>query len=89
MSQSISIGIRPGRLPSILQVIMRSIEMMESKISADTAASATLLIEPCFKDVPHPGYHRYTAGRRDLEVGEAAAEAALPEIASLLPWLRR
>jgi NTE family protein len=74
--------------PRILQVILRSIEMMESQISAEAAATATLLIQPCFEDTVRPGVRNFVEGRPHLAVGEAAAEAALPRLASLLPWLR-
>lgn len=77
-----------GRTPSIVAVIMRSIEIMEGKIAADTAAAATILIAPAFSDEDSVPLRRFTQGRRYIELGEEAAEAALPRIKVALPWLR-
>ena len=77
-----------GRTPSILAVILRSIEIMQSKIAADTAAAATIVIAPTFPDDDSIPLRRFTEGRRYIELGEEAAEAALPRIKAALPWLR-
>jgi NTE family protein len=76
------------RPPSIVEVIMRSIEMMHGKIAADAAVPATLLIEPSFPETDRPGMRRFAQACAYIERGEAAAEAALPRIAAALPWLR-
>jgi hypothetical protein len=78
-----------GRVPTMLHTITRSIEMMQSKISADTAAAATILIEVNFQDVARVGLRRWSEGRRYIELGEAAAEAALPRMIAALPWIGR
>lgn len=72
---------------SIFGVITRSIEIMQSKISADTAAAATIVIEPEFRDRVGRGLRNFAEGRRFIELGEAAAESALPRIAAELPWI--
>jgi len=78
-----------GKVPSVLQAIMRSIEVMQSKISADTASAATIVIEPMTADVSYGwGLRNFSQGRRYIAAGEAAAREALPRIASALPWLR-
>jgi predicted acylesterase/phospholipase RssA len=77
-----------GRAPSIVQVLTRSIEMMQSKISTDTAAAATIVIAPELNEVGGVGLRNFIEGRRYIELGEAAAEAALPRITAALPWLR-
>ena len=77
-----------GRTPSIIAVILRSIDIMQSKIAADTAAAATILIAPTFSDEDSVPLRRFTQGRRYIELGEEAAEAALPRIKAALPWLR-
>jgi NTE family protein len=81
-----------GRSPSIFYTMMRSIEMMQGRISATTASAATILITPLDSDadaeIERIGLRRWTAARQYLPLGEAAAEAALPRIAAALPWMR-
>jgi NTE family protein len=79
----------PGRVPSVVQVIARSVEIMQTKISTDTAAAATILITPEFPETPTgwAGLRRFGEGRRFIELGEAAAEAALPRISANVPWI--
>jgi NTE family protein len=76
-----------GKPPTILRTIGRAIEMMQSKISADTAAAATILIEVNFENVERVGLRRWAEARRYIELGEAAAQAAEPRITAALPWL--
>jgi len=76
-------------VPTMLTTITRSIEMMQSKISADTAAAATILIEVNFQDVARVGLRRWSEGRRYIALGEAAVEAAMPRISAALPWIGR
>jgi len=79
-----------GKVPSVLQAIMRSIEVMQSKISAETASAATIVIEPLTADTPYGwGLRNFSEGKRYVVAGEAAAREALPRIASALPWLRQ
>jgi NTE family protein len=77
-----------GRAPSVLQTILRSIDIMQSKISIESAAAATILIEPVLENSPGMGLRSFRQGRRYIAVGEAAAAAALPRITAALPWLR-
>ncbi len=77
-----------GRPPSALQVIMRSIEMMQRRAPADPTGVTTISIAPEFEDLPGSKLRRFNDGRRYIEIGEAAAEAAMPRIAAALPWLR-
>lgn len=84
-----AVGVEPRRgSPSIFYTIMRSIELMQSKISAETSATSTILISPTLDVVPRVGLRRWTEGRQYIELGEAAAETALPRLAATLPWLR-
>lgn len=77
-----------GKSTSVVQAITRSIEMMQGKIVTDTAAAATIQIEPGFSSVGGWGLRSFTQGRRYIELGEAAAEEAMPRIEAALPWLR-
>jgi NTE family protein len=79
-----------GAPPSVLHVVARSIEIMQAKLGAMTAAG-TILIAPEFGQVPGSNIsrlRRFRDGGRYVEIGEAAAEAALPRLAAALPWLR-
>jgi NTE family protein len=78
-----------GRPPTMLHTITRSLEMLQSKIAADTAAAATILIEVNFEDTVRVGLRRWTQARRYIELGEAAFEAALPRIVAAVPWVGR
>ena len=78
-----------GRVPTMLHTITRSIEMMQSKISFDSATAATILIEVSFEDVVRAGLRRWSEGRRYIDLGDAAVEAALPRITAALPWVGR
>lgn len=76
------------QLPTIVETINRTREIMQSKIGVTTTAAATVLIEPDFgKDVGW-GLRNFREGRQYIDVGEASTEAALPRIAAALPWLR-
>jgi NTE family protein len=77
-----------GRLPSLVQTITRSVEIMQGRIGAQATAAATVLIEPSFASTPSVGLQSFHQGRPYIRPGEAAAEAALPHIAASLPWLR-
>jgi NTE family protein len=78
-----------GQPPSAFQVLRRSIDIMQNNVTTHTARAATVLIEPAFRD---PGNWRslrsFVEGTRHIEAGEAAAEAALPQLAAVLPWLK-
>ncbi len=80
-----------GRPPSVFQAVTRSIEIMQSKIFSETAATATILIEPLFSRATIVGWglRKFTQGRAYEAVGEQAAEIALSQIASVLPWIHR
>lgn len=77
-----------GRMPSVIQAITRSIETMQSKITADTAAAATILLETPADTTAGWGLRNFSAGRRYIAEGVAVAEAALPRIEAALPWVR-
>jgi NTE family protein len=77
-----------GQLPWVLQVITRSVDVMQSKITTDTAAAATILIEPRIDTIGAMGLRSFNQGRPYIALGEQAAEAALPRIAAALPWTR-
>jgi NTE family protein len=77
-----------GKSISVVQAIMRSIEMMQGKIVTDTANTATILIEPNFGESAGWGLRSFKQGRRYIDAGESSTEAALPRLEATLPWLR-
>jgi NTE family protein len=78
-----------GPLPSALGVILRSIDLMQTRIAVDTVSVPTVTIAPEFAELPGAKLRNFSAGRRYIEAGEEAAEAAIPRLAAMLPWLRR
>jgi NTE family protein len=81
-------GMAPnGSAPSMLEVLSRSLDLMQSRASARADMATNVLIEPRCDGAPGMGLRNFAHGRRYVLVGEAAAEAALPRILTLLPWL--
>jgi NTE family protein len=76
------------RLPSLVQTITRTVELMQSRISGGSTMAAAVLIEPSFAGDAGLGLQSFSQGRPYIAPGERAAEAALPSIAASLPWLR-
>lgn len=77
-----------GLIPSALAAILRSIDMMQTRIAVDTSSAPTIVVTPEFPDLRGAKLRNFRAGRAFVEAGEEAAEAALPRLASILPWLR-
>ena len=64
---------------------------MQRNVSTRTEGAATILIEPTFEAPGSGSWQRlrtFSEGRRYMDEGEAAAEAALPRLAEALPWLK-
>ena len=72
---------------TIFHTITRTLDLMQSKMAADTASAATIVIEPELGDI-NVSLLRFAEGRRYIAGGRAAARAALPRIATALPWLQ-
>jgi NTE family protein len=77
-----------GPIPSALAAILRSIDLMQTRIAVDTSSAPTIVLSPKFPDMQGAKLRNFRAGRAFVEAGEEAAEAALPRLASVLPWLR-
>lgn len=78
-----------ARPPSLLRVLARTLETMQSTLAAGSAATADVLITPVLDEGASWTLRNFAQGRRYVEAGEAAAEAALPRIGAVLPWLGR
>jgi NTE family protein len=76
-----------GRGPSMVQTLMRSVDLMQQEISRAAAGEATVQIEPVC-DTAGSGLRDFRKGRRHVAAGVEAAEASLPQLAYALPWLR-
>jgi NTE family protein len=75
-----------GPIPSILETITRTLEVMQGRI-ASQGQTATIMIEPEFPGRPGWGLRRFREGRQFIQIGEAAADAALARVGSVLPWV--
>jgi predicted acylesterase/phospholipase RssA len=76
-----------GRGPSTIGTVRRSVAVMQATIGGQSPRG-TIGIEPECEEVPGIGLRRFSLGRRYIEAGEAAVEAAVPHIAAALPWMR-
>jgi NTE family protein len=76
-----------GRPPAVLGVLLRSIEMMQRGIDAKPTDATVITIGPKL-DPTGVGLRNMEDGRRYIEDGAVAAEAALPRISAALPWLK-
>jgi NTE family protein len=77
-----------GRAPSAVAAILRSIDMVQSRLAPEPSDATTILITPELEDFSGK-LRSFREGIRYVSDGEAAGEAALPRIAAALPWLRR
>lgn len=75
-----------GPIPSILETITRTLEVMQGRIAAQ-GQTATIMIEPEFPGRTGWGLRRFREGRQFIQIGEVAAEAALARVGSVLPWV--
>jgi NTE family protein len=79
---------RTDRIPRLLDIFTSTFELMQSKITTETAAASTLLIEPTFTEASGFGLRQFPEGRKFIPIGEAAVDVAMPRLATSLPWLR-
>lgn len=77
-----------GTPPSALSVILRSIELMQGRIVSEAAAARVVTITPALANLPSNKLKAFADGRRFVDIGEEAAEQAMPRITAALPWLR-
>ncbi|HET6986729.1 MAG TPA: hypothetical protein VFI00_08940, partial [Kribbella sp.] len=75
-----------GRVPSVIHTVLRARDLMQNRNRAPIGA-ASVLIEPDFPANIGMGLRDFSRGQRFVELGERAGESAVPDIATLLPWL--
>jgi NTE family protein len=76
-----------GPIPSAVAAIMRSIELLQTRIAIESSVP-TILVTPEFGSLPAGKLRHFGEGRRFIAAGEAAVEEALPRLSAALPWLR-
>jgi NTE family protein len=77
-----------GPVPSAIAAIMRSIEVLQTRVVTDSGSVPTIVLTPEFGSIPAAKLRNFRDGRRYIAAGEAAVEAALPRLRGALPWLR-
>jgi NTE family protein len=77
-----------GPIPSAVAAIMRSIELLQTRIGIDSGSVPLVLVTPHFESLPAGKLRNFREGRRYIGSGEAAVEEALPRLGAALPWLR-
>ena len=76
-----------GGLPSAASSIIRSLDIMQAAFMPPISEATTVIITPELEEIRSARLRSFHEGRRYVENGEAAAEAAMPRIAAALPWL--
>jgi NTE family protein len=77
-----------GPVPSAVAAIMRSIELVQTRIVTESDAVPLILVTPEFGSIPAGKLRHFREGRPYIAAGEVAIDAALPRLAAALPWLR-
>ncbi len=76
-----------GPSPSMLEVLTRSVDLLQGRMSPRAEAAVDVLIEPRCDGAPSLGLRSFNRGRRYIKAGEAAVTAALPSLSRSLPWV--
>jgi NTE family protein len=75
--------------PTALSAILTAFEIMQARTSREVRAdAATVTITPELGAIPTGKLRNFAGGAQFVDAGEAAVEAALPRIASVLPWIQ-
>jgi NTE family protein len=77
-----------GPLPSAVAAIMRSVELVQTRITPRAGSGPTIIVTPQFGEIAAAKMRHFRDGRRYIPLGEEAVVAALPRLQSALPWLR-
>ena len=76
-----------GSAPWIFHTMMRAMEMMQTRVTAASAETATIQIDLDFSRELDPGLRHWREGERFVELGRKAAQEALPRVSAALPWM--
>jgi NTE family protein len=75
-----------GRAPSVVEVVTRSIEIMQSRV-ATPKSTTSIVIEPECAGALSWDFRQFARGLRYVSSGQAAVEQSMPRIATVLPWV--
>ena len=67
-----------GQSPSMIEVLTRSVDLLQGRLSPRAEAETDVLIEPRCDGAPSLGLRSFSRGRRYIKAGEAAVSAARP-----------
>jgi NTE family protein len=74
------------KLPNMVGAMLRSFEIMGAEIHAHAVEKPSVLIKPTLVGIP---LRRFKEGAQYIPAGEAATEAAVPQLYREFPWLRK
>lgn len=77
-----------GRGPGAVGAILRSIELMQTRIGIHPEGATVVSVDVDLPDQRSRRLRRFADGRAYVDAGEAALEVATPRLAAALPWLR-
>lgn len=77
-----------GPRPSSIGAILRSLELMQGRLTVDRDTIPSVVITPQFADLQGAKMRKFASGRRFIAGGREAVEQARLELAAVLPWLR-
>lgn len=77
-------GAPPPPIPSLIDTILRSRDIVMSEIRGHTVTDTAVLIKP---EVVRVSMHNFVEGRQFMDAGAEATEKVLPRLRELLPWL--
>jgi NTE family protein len=76
-----------GRPPSSLGALLRSFDIMYSRLTTDFSGATLVSVTPHLPEVPGASLRNFTRGREYIRSGEEAVADALPRLRTVLPWL--
>jgi len=78
-----------GGRPSAIGVLLRSVDIMYSRLATDLTDTTMVAIAPDLPDLPGAKLRNFTQGARYVEAGANAVHEALPRLTAAMPWLAR
>ena len=77
-------GLVPARVPTLVDSILRSRDIIMSEIRSHTVDDSAILIIP---KVTRVAMRKFVEGKQYMNTGEEAVEEVLPRLREVLPWL--
>jgi NTE family protein len=76
-----------GQPPSMIEVLSRSVDLLQGRLSPAAEVATDVLIEPRCDGAPGLGLRSFSRGRRYVKTGDEAVTTALPALVHAFPWL--